>query len=99
VAFHRVVPGFVIQSGDTADTGWYGPGYQVVSEFSYLPFKEGTAGIASNGPDTEGSQWFFMQKDFPHLNGRYTVFGELVNGLDVIRNLTESDTVKEIRFR
>ena len=99
VTFHRVVPGFVIQSGDTANTGWYGPGYQIVSEFSYLPFNEGTAGIASNGPDTEGSQWFFMQKDFPHLNGRYTVWGELIEGIDVIRSITESDSIKKIEFK
>lgn len=98
VKFHRVVPGFVIQSGDTSGTGWYGPGYQIVSEFSYLRFEEGTAGIASNGPDTEGSQWFFMQKDFPHLNGRYTVWGQCTNGLDIIRRITESDQVIGIKL-
>ncbi|NUN07601.1 MAG: peptidylprolyl isomerase [Ignavibacteriaceae bacterium] len=96
VKFHRVVPGFVIQSGDTSGTGWYGPGYQIISEFSYLPFTEGTAGIASNGPDTEGSQWFFMQKDFPHLNGRYTAWGQCSESIEVIRNITESDAVLRI---
>ncbi|MCK5087949.1 MAG: peptidylprolyl isomerase, partial [Melioribacteraceae bacterium] len=57
VLFHRVVPDFVIQAGDTTGTGWGGPGYDIVSEFSLLPFNTNYMGMASSGKDTEGSQW------------------------------------------
>ena len=97
VIFHRVVPGFVIQSGDPTSTGWGGPPYSIVSEFSSLPFDLGYVGMASAGKDTEGSQWFIMQSYFPHLDGRYTNFGKVIEGMDVVNNIDQNDKVISIR--
>lgn len=90
--FHRVIPGFMIQGGDpntkTEDRsthGTGGPGYQVKAEFSSKPHKRGTLSMArSQHPDSAGSQFFICVKDVPHLNGSYTVFGEVLEGLDVV---------------
>lgn len=82
VYFHRVVPNFVIQTGDTTGTGWSGPGYEIISENSPIPYKTGAVGMASAGRDTEGSQWFVMHNNFPHLNGNYSNFGEIVTERD-----------------
>ncbi|MCF6269841.1 MAG: peptidylprolyl isomerase [Melioribacteraceae bacterium] len=98
VIFHRVVPNFVIQTGDTTNTGWGGPGYEIVSEFSPLPFDRGTVGIASIGKDTEGSQWFVMHSIFPHLNGRYTNWGNIVKGVEVVDIIDEGDKILSIKL-
>ncbi len=82
--FHRVIPGFVIQGGDPTATGWGGPGYDFVSELSPLYYKTGSVGMASAGKDTEGSQWFVTTGNFPHLNGKYTIFGTIETGQNVI---------------
>lgn len=92
--FHRVVPNFVIQGGDVSDgTGVGGPGYLVPIEPSVKSFNRGMAGIASSGPDTEGSQFFFMNQWSPHLDGRYTLFGEVVNGMEVVDRIRMGDRV------
>ncbi|MCF8396486.1 MAG: peptidylprolyl isomerase, partial [Melioribacteraceae bacterium] len=93
VSFHRVVPNFVIQTGDTSGTGWRGPGYDIISEFSFLPFEEGYVGMASAGKDTEGSQWFVMHSNFPHLNGRYTNFGKVISGFDTVSIIDQDDFI------
>ncbi len=98
IEFHRVVPGFVIQCGDPTATGWGGPGYDIVSEFSPLPYDIGTVGMASAGKDTEGSQWFVMQGNYPHLNGRYTVFAKVISGMDVVYNITQNDKILSVRL-
>jgi cyclophilin family peptidyl-prolyl cis-trans isomerase len=85
--FHRVVPNFVVQGGDPRGDGWGGPGYVIPSEFSLLEYGEGTMGMASSGKDTEGSQFFFTHSPQPHLDGRYTVFGRIVSGLDVLSRI------------
>jgi peptidyl-prolyl cis-trans isomerase B (cyclophilin B) len=90
--FHRVVPGFVIQGGDpnTKDPdrsrhGMGGPGYQVKAEFSDKLHKRGTLSMARSAhPDSAGSQFFICVADAPFLDGKYTVFGEVTSGMDVV---------------
>lgn len=95
VAFHRVVPNFVIQGGDVeTGLGFGGPDYTVPTEASATHYFRGKAGIASSGPDTEGSQYFFMHVWAPHLNGRYTIFGEVTDGMSVVDRITQGDVVQ-----
>jgi len=90
--FHRVVPGFVIQGGDpnTKSTdrskhGMGGPGFTLKAEFSNLPHKRGTLSMARAAhPDSAGSQFFICVADAPFLDGEYTVFGEVIEGMDVV---------------
>ncbi|MFH1194464.1 MAG: peptidylprolyl isomerase [bacterium] len=98
VLFHRVVPNFVIQAGDPSSTGWGGPGYEIISEFSPLHFEEGTVGMASAGKDTEGSQWFVMHNKYPHLDTRYTVFGEIIEGQEIVDKIDQDDIIKTIKL-
>lgn len=98
IIFHRVVPGFVIQAGDPTQTGWGGPGYDIVSEFSDTNFGIGQVGMASAGKDTEGSQFFIMQGCYPHLNHRYSLFAKVVDGLDVVYNIIEGDEIQYIEL-
>ena len=98
ILFHRVVPGFVIQAGDPTATGWGGPGYDIVSEFSDTDFGIGYVGMASAGKDTESSQFFIMQGSYPHLDSRYTLFAKVIEGMDVVYNITEDDKIISIRL-
>lgn len=90
--FHRVVPGFVIQGGDPttkgADTSKYGtggPGYQLEAEFNDRPHLRGTVSMArSRHPDSAGSQFFIVVSEARSLDGKYTVFGEVVSGMEVV---------------
>ncbi|MEZ4414312.1 MAG: peptidylprolyl isomerase [Gemmatimonadota bacterium] len=92
--FHRVVPVFVAQGGDVSGgDGLGGPGYRIRTEPGLRPFLRGSAGMASAGPDTEGSQFFLMQGSAPHLDGAYTVFGEVVAGMDVVDRLQVGDRI------
>jgi cyclophilin family peptidyl-prolyl cis-trans isomerase len=94
VAFHRVVPNFVIQGGDVeSGDGFGGPDYVVPTEASSKQYKRGMVGIASAGTDTEGSQYFVMHDWAPHLNGRYTIIGEVTEGMDVVDNILVGDKV------
>lgn len=98
ILFHRVVPGFVIQAGDPTATGWGGPGYDIVSEFSDTNFDIGYVGMASAGKDTESSQFFIMQGSYPHLDSRYTLFGKVITGMDVVFKITEEDKIISIKL-
>lgn len=98
ILFHRVVPGFVIQAGDPTSTGWGGAGYEIVSEFSDQNFSEGSVGMASSGKDTEGSQFFILQGNYPHLNGRYTNFAKVVSGMETVYKITEDDKIISIEL-
>lgn len=98
IIFHRVVPGFVIQAGDPTATGWGGPGYDIVSEFSDSHFGIGYVGMASAGKDTEGSQFFMMQGNYPHLNSRYSLFAKVINGMEVVYNITQEDKILSIEL-
>ncbi len=97
-SFHRVVPGFVIQGGDPEETGWGGPEYDIVSEFSPLNYDAGIVGMASAGKDTEGSQWFVTTGSFPHLNGRYTIFGKVIKGLVIANKILQGNKIISINL-
>lgn len=93
VIFHRVIPGFVAQTGDPTGTGMGGPGYEFDNEISSdLKFeKPGVVGMANSGPDTNGSQFFITYGETPHLDGNYTIFGQVIAGMDVVESLTQRD--------
>ena len=92
VAFHRVLEGFMAQGGDPNGTGTGGPGYQFVNENSDLTFdKAGVVAMANAGPDTNGSQFFITFGPTPSLNGSYTIFGQVISGMDVVNGLTRRD--------
>ncbi len=99
ITFHRVVPGFVIQAGDPTGTGWGGPGYDIVSEFSDTDYGIGYVGMASAGKDTESSQFFIMQGSYPHLDSRYTLFAKVIEGMDVVYNITEDDKIISVELK
>ncbi len=94
---HRVVPAFVVQDGDPRGDGSGGPGYSIRDELSDRPYRRGTVGMALAGPDTGGSQWFITHAPQPHLEARYTVFGDVVSGMDVVDALEVGDTITRIR--
>lgn len=96
--FHRVVPNFVIQGGDPTGTGFGGPGYSIRSELSPFPFDEYTIGMASSGKDTEGSQFFITHSPQPHLDGKYTMFGKVVEGFEVVDKIQIGDLIETITF-
>jgi peptidyl-prolyl cis-trans isomerase B (cyclophilin B) len=94
LTFHRVVPDFVVQGGCPRGDGWGGPGFTIRSEWSNKPYERGTVGIAHSGKDTGGSQWFVCHSAQPHLNGRYTVFGKVVKGMDVVDRIQPGDAFR-----
>ena len=87
IKVHRVVPNFVMQDGDPRGDGNGGPGYQIRCEINKVPFDRGVVGMALSGKDTGGSQWFVTHSPQPHLDGGYTVFGNVVDGLSVVDNI------------
>jgi cyclophilin family peptidyl-prolyl cis-trans isomerase len=93
VSFHRVLPGFVAQSGDPTGTGFGGPGYYIKNEIvPELKFDAaGVLGMANSGADTNGSQFFITLAPAPSLDGQYTVFGKVVDGLEVVNTLSARD--------
>ena len=92
VTFHRVLEGFMAQGGDPTGTGTSGPGYQFVNESSDLTFdKAGVMAMANAGPDTNGSQFFITFGPTPQLNGGYTIFGQVTEGMDVVNGITRRD--------
>jgi cyclophilin family peptidyl-prolyl cis-trans isomerase/HEAT repeat protein len=98
VRIHRVVPDFVVQDGDPRGDGNGGPGYAIRDELNDLPYLRGTVGMALDGPDTGGSQWFITHSPQPHLDAKYTVFGQVVAGMDVVDKLQQDDTIVRIRI-
>lgn len=99
VPFHRVVSNFVVQGGDYARRdGYGGPDTAIRSEFTRLRFDTGVIGMASSGKDTEGSQFFITHSPQPHLDGRYTAFGEVVEGQDVVDQILQGDLIREARI-
>lgn len=99
LTFHRVVPNFVVQSGDPRGDGWGSPNYTIRSEYNKLHYVRGTLGMASSGKDTEGSQFFITHSPQPHLDGRFTLFGQIVSGFDVLDAIQEGDIIESIAIR
>jgi peptidylprolyl isomerase len=92
VTFHRVLDGFMAQTGDPTGTGAGGPGYKFDDEINDLTFdREGVVAMANAGPDTNGSQFFVTFGPTEHLNGLHTIFGQVVSGMEVVRSLTQRD--------
>ena len=91
--FHRVLEGFMAQGGDPTGTGMGGPGYQFEDEFSpELNFdRPGLLAMANSGPNTNRSQFFITYAPAPDLNGRHTIFGEVIEGMDVVNSITRRD--------
>ena len=90
--FHRVIPGFVAQVGDPSGLGMGGPGYKYANEVSDLKFdSEGVLGVANSGADTNGSQFFITYAAQTALDGGYTVFGKVIEGMDVVTSLNAVD--------
>ena len=97
ITFHRVLPGFVAQTGDPSGTGMGSPGYYFKNEISDLKFdKPGMVGMANSGPDANGSQFFFTFQAAPSLDGSYTIFGEVIDGLDVLESLASRDPAQTL---
>jgi cyclophilin family peptidyl-prolyl cis-trans isomerase len=99
VRFHRVVPGFVAQVGDPTGTGFGGPGYMVRCEVSEERYQRGSVGMALAGPDTGGSQLFITVAAQPHLERRYTLFGRVTEGMEVVDSLQQWDHIIRIRIQ
>lgn len=97
LTFHRVVPGFVAQGGDPSGNGTGGPGYHIKAEFNSQPHKLGTVAMArSSEPDSAGSQFYICLAPQPGLDGQYTVFGQVVEGMDVVNKIAIGDVMKKV---
>ncbi|UCC45883.1 MAG: peptidylprolyl isomerase [Candidatus Zixiibacteriota bacterium] len=99
LTFHRVVPDFVVQGGDPRGDGAGGPDYLIRCEYSSEPYRRGTVGIATSGKDTGGSQFFVTLSPQPHLEARYTVFGQVLEGMEVVDELVVDDVIEQIEIR
>ncbi|TDN37798.1 hypothetical protein A8B98_03405 [Hymenobacter sp. UV11] len=96
--FHRVVPDFVAQGGDPRGDGSGSTPYNLRSEFAQLNYGAGAVGLASAGKDTESCQFFFTHQPTPHLDGRYTIFAQVVQGLAVVQQLEIGDKMLRVEL-
>lgn len=98
VSFHRVISEFMIQGGDPTGTGRGGPGYRFEDETRGNPLKhdKGVISMANAGPNTNGSQFFITHGPQPHLDGRHTVFGKVVQGQDVVDAVRQGDRILQV---
>jgi cyclophilin family peptidyl-prolyl cis-trans isomerase len=93
---HRVVPNFVTQTGCNRGDGYGSEAFSIRSEFSRRRYSTGSVGMASAGKDTEGTQWFITHSPTPHLDGRYTLFAEVVKGQNIVDQLQVGDTIETV---
>ena len=98
LTFHRVIPNFMIQGGDPEGSGRGGPGYRFEDETQGNPLthERGVISMANAGPNTNGSQFFITHAPQPHLNGRHTVFGTVVEGIEVVDAIQQGDTMDSV---
>ena len=94
--FHRVIPGFMAQGGDPTGNGSGGPGYRFADEFTKHTHVTGALSMANAGPDTNGSQFFITYAPQPHLDGHHSVFGQLVDGMEVLTSLSNGDAIVQV---
>ena len=98
LSVHRVVPDFVIQTGDPRGDGEGGPGYTIRDELNDRPYLRGTVGMALDlWRDTGGSQFFITHSPQPHLDAKYTVFGRVIAGMDVVDQIQQGDVIRRVR--
>jgi HEAT repeat protein/cyclophilin family peptidyl-prolyl cis-trans isomerase len=98
VVIHRVVPDFVVQAGDPRADGQGGPGYAIRDELNERPYLRGTVGMALDWADTGGSQFFITTSPQPHLDAKYTVFGRVISGMDVVDRIEQGDVIRRVRI-
>ncbi len=94
--FHRVIPDFMAQGGDPTGTGTGDPGYKFADEFTEHTHVLGALSMANAGPNTNGSQFFITYAPQPHLDGKHSVFGQLTDGMDVLKALKNGDAIVRI---
>lgn len=101
VSFHRVISNFVIQGGDPTGTGSGGPGYRFEDEFKGNPLKHeaGSLSMANAGANTNGSQFFIAHAPQPHLDGRHTVFGKVIEGMPIVFAIRQGDKMKHVTIQ
>jgi cyclophilin family peptidyl-prolyl cis-trans isomerase len=95
---HRVVPNFVIQTGDPRSDSEGGPGFTIRDELNQRPYLRGTVGMALDWADTGGSQFFITHSPQPHLDAKYTAFGRVISGIEVVDQLQQGDVIRRIRI-
>ena len=98
LTFHRVIPGFVAQGGCPNGTGTGGPGYTIPCETKGNPHRHerGSLSMAHRGPNTGGSQFFIVYEPQPHLDGKHTVFGKVVEGMDIVDRIKQGDRMVNV---
>ena len=95
--FHRVIPDFMIQGGCPVGNGTGGPGYTIKCEINPNKHQTGTLSMAHAGKDTGGSQFFITHSPQPHLDGVHTVFGQVIEGMDVVNAIRQGDIMKQVK--
>ena len=99
LTFHRVAPNFVVQGGDPKGNGTGGPGYTIKAEFNTRKHVRGAVAMArSQDPDSAGCQFYITYGPTPHLDGSYTVFGQVVSGMEHVDQIRQGDKMKSVRI-
>ncbi len=94
--FHRIISNFMIQGGCPVGNGTGGPGYKIKCEINPRKHQKGTLSMAHAGKDTGGSQFFITHSPQPHLDGVHTVFGQVIEGMDVVNKMKQGDVMKKV---